>query len=545
MGSTIAPVFSIEDEEKQQPTPKFEIADAPPTQPGFGQRLRESLGIPSWEQMETQGQEAAAHPIRSIIEGFPPVQAARGIYDWGKRAVGNISEGLGEEKEAGQDIAAGQPILPNLGKSAYGIAHGGIGSLPFIGEPMETAAQDVVNKNYPGAAGGLTGVTGMVAAPELARRAPGAVAAVNRGRAALAEKMVSPLVYENVGETGADIRTGITPEKGITQEGLMGGREGILKQSKSRVTELKNAADNILQNHPNASRVIDTEPLIDGAIDDAIKQAEKVAGGTERLEALRTALKTKYGKIQGTPYEINNLKTDIQKAANRVGAYRNTQPVEGTVADAMKDTASRIRAKVNELVPEAADLNNRMANSIDAQAGLQKGIAAQKGRSIFGGFHEGTTSTMLNRTLGSAPVRTGLARGLMTGLTEGVPPPMRATPFEPAGLLSAPVSATPAGWNVGESGPIRGGRWTTPAGLLKGANAGLLPEHIEPRGVAAPLPGTAELAHPEMFPQELIGATPERTIQRGLGGRMQRVYLGTSKPRIVGWTADGGPIYEK
>src|SRR5208282_6062524 len=69
---------------------------------------------------------------------------------------------------------------------------------------------------------------------------------------------------------------------------------------------------------------------------------------------------------------------------------------------------------------------------------------------------------------------------------------------------------------------------------------GLLPPAVERLGE----PGTAELAHPEMFPHEPIGRTPETTTQRAPSGQMQRVYMGTSKPLPTGHTAEGGPIYD-
>lgn len=134
-----------------------------PSAPGYLQRLRESVGVPTLDELSAQGAEAANHPIQTAIEGEPIVQAVRGVYGWGKRAGTGILEGLNEEKEAAQNIAHGGPIGENLGKAASGVVHGAVGGIPFIGEPMESAGQDIVNKNYAGAAGSLTGVIGQVA----------------------------------------------------------------------------------------------------------------------------------------------------------------------------------------------------------------------------------------------------------------------------------------------------------------------------------------------------------------------------------------------
>jgi hypothetical protein len=349
-------------------------------------------------QMVEEGQNAIAHPVKSTlmnIAGPIPMAAygvGKGLYESGKEALG----GIGNEDPS---------------ELAHGIGRG-------IGQIGQLATLRKVPESGESATAGF------------------------RERAA--KKLVSPMVYENVGEAAADRRMGTSPESGIVNEGHVAmSKEGLLKQMQSRVVDLKKSADNILQNHPNANTAIDAEPLIDQAINEAIKGTEKVAGGTDRLEALRQALKTKYGTIKGTPFEMNKLKTDIQSSANNLGAYKNTQPVEAGAADAMKNVARLIKEKVNESIPQAAELNNRMSDSIDAQAGLQKKIDAEKGRSIFGGFHEGAVSTMLNRTLGSAPIRTGAARLLNIGNVEKVPP-IRTTPFapqNPGGL--APVGGTP------------------------------------------------------------------------------------------------------
>lgn len=136
-------------------------------------------------------------------------------------------------------------------------------------------------------------------------------------------------------------------------------------------------------------------------------------------------------------------------------------------------------------------------------------------------------------------------------------PPQYAEPANPA-RAALPAPAVPAGYDAGPSGPVRGGRWTTPAGLLPesvppiGGPKGLLPGigELVPRGTPLPEPGAAELAHPEMFPKEPIGAEAQpQTYRRPKGrpgaGQMARGYTGEAKPRVVGWTADGGPIYEK
>src|ERR1700690_238646 len=154
------------------PAPAAPVAEE---RPGYVKRLAQSVGAPTTAQEAGLGDEALeAHQAtpawKTAVEAQPEYQAGRMIYGAGKQAVKGIKEGAHEVTEAEENIAAGQPILRNVGKGAYGIMHGLLQSVPFIGAPTETAGEDIQNKNYAGAAGGLTGVIGQVVAPELAER---------------------------------------------------------------------------------------------------------------------------------------------------------------------------------------------------------------------------------------------------------------------------------------------------------------------------------------------------------------------------------------
>lgn len=267
--------------------------------------------------------------------------------------------------------------------------------------------------------------------------------AAMRNRAA--QKIVGPLAYENVGETAADNRMGANPERGIVDEGLVGSKSSLVKQASTRLGELKSAANNILQNHPASRQLINAEPIIDDALDKAVIEAQKVGGDTSRLEQVRDALKTKYGKLQGTPLEINNLKSDIQDHANNLGAYKNTQPVEASAAAAMGDAARGIKNAVNAQVPEVTDLNQRMQDLKDAQTGIQRKVNQSRGEDMFaGGPFEGTAGKILQRTVGSAPVRTGIARVLNAGNVKNVPAPTSYIPPVIRGLLKASPTPLPS-----------------------------------------------------------------------------------------------------
>jgi len=365
------------------------------------------------------------------------------------------------------------------------------------------------------AAAGATVASAPLIAEGLGKGVRGAGRATGPLRQAAAEKIVSPITYENLGETKADIRTDINPERGLTREGMVGSKKGLAEeQIPARLTELKTAANQILQNHPNGGTVIDAEPFIDQAMDNAIGETEKVAGSTERLENLRAALKTKYGPIRGTPAQINDLKTDIQAAARGVGAYKNTQPVEASVASAMGQAARLIRSRVDELIPEAAELNGRMSDLIDAQAGIRSKIAGERGQSLFGNFGRSIPSTVLNRTVGSAPVRTAVARAVNVGNVLDVPEPLPPRPG-PAGLLPAAPLFTPPPADT--SGPVDLGAPT----IQPRADNRLLPaagQTTGPRTVSGPSQFGVSL--PEETPRPLVGPErqlPERASPAGRG----------------------------
>jgi hypothetical protein len=278
-------------------------------------------------------------------------------------------------------------------------------------------------------------------------------------RSATAQKLISPMTYENVGETAADVRMGANPERGIVNEGLVGTKEGLLPKIDSRLTQLKSAANNILDNHPNSLQPLDAEPHIDAAIDNAIQEAQRTGADTSRLESIRAALKTKYGNLQGTPRQMNDLKTEIQDAANGLGAYKNTQPVEASAANAMSAAANRIKTMVNDSVPEAAELNQRMQDLQDARQGIQRQVNKARGEDIFAP-HEPLTSVgskILSRTAGSAPVRTGIARVLNAGNVKGVPAPGPLAGIGAPLTLTPPPGQTPPAPNAQEPLDLAGG----------------------------------------------------------------------------------------
>jgi hypothetical protein len=139
----------------------------------FGQGLASSVGLPETEKEYTEAvkEHTAFSPTSLLKTAVGPVgDLAMQAYGSGKNYLKRIKEGANEAYEAGQNIAAGQPILPNLAKPATSLVKAQVGAVPFIGEPTVRAGEDIANKQYAHAAGELTGVVGQLAVPDIGER---------------------------------------------------------------------------------------------------------------------------------------------------------------------------------------------------------------------------------------------------------------------------------------------------------------------------------------------------------------------------------------
>lgn len=434
-------------------------AKAPPSTPSTPDRFAQDRAITEkW---------AEGHPILG--------PAARFLVNAGQNAANAITQTPGAVYHAFADPATPEEVKKYGADEVTGAKRIGLGLGRIIGgDQAETALRDYgTGKVSPRAAVSVlpealgTGVgqaMGGAAYAKLGQLPGEAWRAALPQRTALAEKIVSPLTYEGTGEALADLRQGQSGARGLVKEGLAGTKEGLVGKTGTegkiggKLGELKSRADQILQNHPNARAQINVTPDIDAAIDRAVAEEQKVGApeNIQRLENLRQALKTKFGNTTGTPYELNELKRGIQEAARGRGAYKNVVPVEGSTAKALQDTASRIRARVDQAVPEAAELNQRMSDLQDAQTPITKKMVQERGSMRMPG--EGLGTQLWRGTVGSAPVRTGAARLLTFGERAPIPPamgplrPQLALPpgptmlgseMEPIGKPSAPSPTLP------------------------------------------------------------------------------------------------------
>lgn len=632
---------SSEDDVEDYVNKPYHASPSAPEKPGFGQRLRESFGIPDWDTLEQQGQAEGDKPASEKLTdalkagtGYEGLKStATGVYDWGKRALGNIGQGLQEEKEAAQNIKEGGPILQNIGKAGAGIVHGGLGSLPFVGEPLEQAGQDIVNKNYAGAAGGITGVIGQAVGPELLHA--GKFAPGSEMEAAAAEhKAAAPPKKGNIdydanfqraaphlAEEARNAPVTNMREAHDAANNAIKKIDGQVKGAIAQIGDEKVNADSILDRARAAVDAVKRTPeeraaamkLLDGlGVKGQIGIGEADAL-RERLNAELAGDYDKTGSDRATLRKTNSAYAANEAAANalRDAIYDKLEErgVKGA-RDLRRDQGAlmemRDHYRDNIVKAEAADTKEppgtklgKLATvggkAIGGAAGGALGSVLGPGGAVGGAFAGKELGGLAGEALGKklsvdnrpnariARSFEGMGKSDLHAPVLGAPTPIPTVPAEaipPGGLpfeksaeqpranaglweqqvgknpdltwggeapqrlgriggeqlpLELPPHEQPSLFTLGQT-PRVGERRVVPEGV-----AGLLPE---PRATELPPPGSAELAHPEMFPKESGTGVPERDVQRAPSGRMQRVYKGTSEPREVGRTAEGGAIHE-
>jgi hypothetical protein len=142
-----------------------------PEKPGF-ERFRTQFGIPSYQELKDQEAKRTLQDtlMDAGVKGSgvePLVNTIKGLYGYGEKVVGDIKEAAGEVKDAAGNIIQGGPVGANIGKAAGAILKQQVRAVPFIGEPIYTAGEDLSQGNPAGAAWGLAGVVTQLVLGEL------------------------------------------------------------------------------------------------------------------------------------------------------------------------------------------------------------------------------------------------------------------------------------------------------------------------------------------------------------------------------------------
>ena len=130
--------------------------------PGAVARYFHGAGLPTTTAELPSFLEHIALPGYAALKDAP-----QEIKDYVTKTVGDLEDIYQEQKEALQNVSEGGPFWSNLNKGILPIVKFGLHQVPFVGEPEYQAGEDVTNKNYAGAAGGLTSVIAQVVLPEI------------------------------------------------------------------------------------------------------------------------------------------------------------------------------------------------------------------------------------------------------------------------------------------------------------------------------------------------------------------------------------------
>lgn len=216
--------------------PPASAKPAVPPPPGFFSRAAEGLGIP-----RSEAEFRALEPTtgEKIVDILAP--GGRQIYNVVKNVAGHAREAAHEVKEAGDNAAAGEPVLPQMGKAAYGVVKGAVNSVPGVGPPVENFGEDVAQGNTAGAVGDALATTvqallmrGITKKPTLAKQAQNLTFATTGGKAAEGVSMIYERVMPELNKT-AEVA-------GIPARPTVGDLHGLVQDTLTRVEQPFNKA---------------------------------------------------------------------------------------------------------------------------------------------------------------------------------------------------------------------------------------------------------------------------------------------------------------
>lgn len=215
----------------------------------FGKGVLKSAGLPS---DQTGIENYSPSPV---MLGGPVAMAAKMAYDKAKGSLGAMKEGIQEGEEAGQNIRAGQPVVPNIIKAAYGGIHGALGE-SALGPAVEEAGKDITAHDYAGGAGGVTGVVGQVVAPEVIDAMGGKIYDASSGAKEIhgavnpSRSRMNALTGEEFSEPDLEFEGQV--KRQLPRIKQFASDQNIQVQSKSDLAKTSRGAANAMREHNNA-----------------------------------------------------------------------------------------------------------------------------------------------------------------------------------------------------------------------------------------------------------------------------------------------------
>lgn len=283
-------------------TPAAPAALPPP--PGFTSRFAEGMGIPtSTEQLKSSLPDPQDLGNPGLLAGKTATKAALG---YGKQVYKGAKEGLQEGVDAAKNIAAGQPIAPNLGKAAYGAAHAAMQAVPGLGTATETAGEDIHNKNYSGAAGGVLAAT--IQALMLKGSKPSVKSQINKLTFAGGESGAFPKALR---EVLSDIKEHIESAGGGTPKTIGEFQQAVKGTSAGLQKEFEGAL------YRSAHRRVLPDSIAD-ALEAKAKDMPPSAEGKQMAQQLMNA-STEYRR----PWTLRELDAERRMRSGMVNGYYN------------------------------------------------------------------------------------------------------------------------------------------------------------------------------------------------------------------------------
>jgi hypothetical protein len=310
-------------------------------------------------------------------------------------------------KKGKDETAAAKDLLTHheywRGTNLYmsGLADRGLSAVPLVGPAINSIAERAESGDVSGAATDVAaGLIGEHVAPEVlsgAAKTIGAtlekVAPESMNALLRANKTANYLYGKSPGQAFIDEGIKI-PKNSITLGGQLENLHGQLEVAQDSLSsQLKSA----LSEPSVAAKRIDIVPVVTDAVADAKKFISKQTGldvpkYTQELNKLEDSILTRYdsegnptGKITGTklsPAEVADVKKSIGKNTQwrvlptdpeiQLKTYLNgvRKKIYGQLADTLEQAAPNANVK---------ELNQRLANSIEAQGLLEKRIALEHG----------------------------------------------------------------------------------------------------------------------------------------------------------------------
>lgn len=279
----------------------------------------------------------------------------------------------------------------------------------------------------------------------------------------------------------------------------------------------------VIENHAEVQR-----PISD--VGQKIRSAAKPANAELENNAI-----AKYADRFEGSWSVRQIADEIRELNNNkaVGKFMSAEPQEQA---AMLGADPALRGKVQGL----SALKEKLFDVVGEEGGESANADFQRARKDWGLLSEAEGHINGARIPNPEP----LGVRLMNSIRGAITPGGGHIRMNPEGLfnLEHPNRLIPKAFNLMGEVPAENPepvRRLTPFEKMPPANRLLPPPRTELGG-----PGTAELAHPEMFPERNPGVPAPSTVQRGAGGRMQRVYKGEMPPAVVGQTAEGGLMHE-